>query len=102
LVGNFKNPSRVWSLQPTPVSDHDFRSDADGIATPYGILDLARNHGSVFVGTSHDTPAFAAHNVALWWRDHGRKNYPDADATLEKPRAGRVASITEGEPGDRE
>jgi Rhodopirellula transposase DDE domain len=82
LVGNFKNPGRVWSLQPTPVSDHDFRSDAHGIATPYGILDLARNHGSVFVGSSHDTPAFAAHNVARWWRDHGRKHYPDADALL--------------------
>ena len=82
LVGNFKNPGRVWSLQPTPVSDHDFRSDAHGIATPYGILDLARNHGSVFVGSSHDTPAFAAHNVAQWWRDHGRKNYPNADALL--------------------
>jgi hypothetical protein len=82
LVGNFKNPGRVWSLQPTPVSDHDFRSDAHGIATPYGILDLARNHGSVFVGSTHDTPAFAAHNVTQWWRDHGRKNYPNADALL--------------------
>lgn len=82
LIGNFKNPGRVWSLQPTPVLDHDFRSDADGIATPYGIFDLARNHGSVFVGTSHDTPAFAAHNVTHWWRDYGRKHYPDARALL--------------------
>ena len=82
LIGNFKNPGRVWSLEPTPVSDHDFRSDALGIATPYGIFDLTRNTGSVFVGTSHDTPAFAVHNVTQWWRDHGRKNYPNADALL--------------------
>jgi len=82
LVGHCKNPGRVWSWQPTPGSDHDFRSDAHGIATPYGMLDLARNHGSVFVGASHDTPAFAAHNVTQWWRDHGRKNHPNAHARL--------------------
>jgi len=82
LVGLFKNPGRVWGSQPTPVSDHDFRSDAKGIAIPYGLLDLARKQGSVFVGTSHDTPAFAVHNVALWWRDHGCKNYPNADSLL--------------------
>lgn len=82
LVGPFKNPGRVWSLQPTPVRDHDFRSDALGIATPYGIFDLSRNHGSVFVGTSHDTPEFAAHNIAQWWRDIGRKNYPQASGLL--------------------
>ncbi len=88
LVGQFKNPGRVWSLEPTPVSDHDFRSDAHGIATPYGILDLGRNRGAGFVGTSHDTPAFAAHNVTQWWRDHGRKHYPTATALLILADAG--------------
>ena len=82
LVGNFKNGGRVWSLKPTPVLDHDFRSDAKGIATPYGIYDLSRNEGSMFVGVSHDTPAFAAGNIAQWWRGHGRKNYPDAKSLL--------------------
>ena len=82
LVGNFKNPGRVWSLKPTPVKDHDFRSEAQGMANPYGILDLLANHGSVFVGSSHDTPEFAAGNVALWWRDCGRRNYSDASQLL--------------------
>ena len=82
LVGNFKNAGRVWSLEPTPVLDHDFRSDASHIAVPYGIYDVSRNQGSVFVGISHDTPAFAAHNVATWWRAYGRKHYPDADELL--------------------
>ena len=81
-IGNFKNPGRVWSLRATPVLDHDFRSDASHIAVPYGIFDVNRNHGSVFVGISHDTPAFAAHNVASWWRNFGRKQYPDADELL--------------------
>jgi len=42
------------------VNDHDFRSDAIGVAIPYGIYDLLANRGSVFVGVSHDTAAFAA------------------------------------------
>lgn len=82
LIGKFKNPGRVWGLQPTPVLDHDFRSDASHIAVPYGVYDVTRNHGSVFLGLSHDTPAFAAHNVACWWRDYGRKHYPGAEKLL--------------------
>jgi len=82
LVGRFKNPGRVWSREPTPVKDHDFRSEAQGMANPYGILDLVANRGWVFVGTSHDTPEFAAGNVALWWRDFGRRHYSQASQLL--------------------
>ena len=39
---------------PVRVNDHDFRSDAIGVAIPYGIYDLLANRGSVFVGVSHD------------------------------------------------
>ena len=78
LVGNFKNPGRVWSTEPVAVNDHDFRSHALGMANPYGIYDMVGNRGSVFVGTSHDTPRFAADNVARWWQNSGRKQYPDA------------------------
>jgi hypothetical protein len=82
LVGNFKNSGRVWSREPPAVNDHDFRSQAQGIAILYGILDLPANQGSVFVGTSHDTPEFATANIAQWWRDCGRKNYPQASQLL--------------------
>ena len=78
LIGNFKNAGRVWSQAATPVKDHNFRSEGIGMAIPYGVYDLARNHGSVFVGTSHDTPQFAAENIARWWQSAGRKHYPDA------------------------
>jgi hypothetical protein len=78
LVGNFKNNGRVWSLEPTPVKDHDFRSESLGMANPYGILDMLTNQGAVFVGTSHDTQEFAAGNVAQWWREFGRRTYSDA------------------------
>ena len=82
LVGNFKNSGRVWGRQPVPVNDHDFRSQAMGMANPYGILDLVANQGAVFVGISHDTPAFAAGNVARWWRQRGQQAYPDASQLL--------------------
>jgi hypothetical protein len=82
LIGHFKNPGRVWSQQPTPVNDHDFRSQGIGMAIPFGVYDPVRHGGSVFIGTSHDTPQFAAENVARWWRRSGRKSYPGASHLL--------------------
>jgi hypothetical protein len=52
------------------------------MANPYGIYDPIANRGAVFVGTSHDTPAFAAGNIARWWRQGGRHHYPDASELL--------------------
>jgi Rhodopirellula transposase DDE domain len=82
LVGKFKNQGATWCRQPTLVKDHDFRSEATGIALPYGVYDLAANHGCLFVGTSHDTPAFAADNLARWWNYYGHRRYPAATELL--------------------
>ena len=41
LVGRFRNPGAKWDRSPELVNDHDFRSDADGLAVPYGIYDPA-------------------------------------------------------------
>ena len=51
LIGNFKNNRQVWHQGPITVNDHDFRSEADGIAIPFSIYDLRRNKGFVCVGT---------------------------------------------------
>jgi hypothetical protein len=82
LVGNFKNPGDAWTRKPECVRDHDFRSDAEGMATPYGIYDVCANRGTVFVGTSSDTPYFAAENLARWWKSEGRERYPGATELL--------------------
>ena len=82
LVGNFKNPGRGWTKTPHAVNDHDFRSQADGIAIPYGVYDLRANRGFVVVGTSHDTPDFAADNLVRWWQHDGLERYPDASELL--------------------
>lgn len=79
LVGQFKNSGRVWSREPILVQDHDFRSQAKGMAIPYGVYDLQANRGVVM---SHDTPAFAVDAICQWWRQEGRHRYPDAPELL--------------------
>ena len=79
LIGNFKNPGRTWEESPTLVRDHDFRSDAEGLAVPYGILDLQANHGRVFVGLSRDTPTFAVDALVHWWSHEGHRMHRGAD-----------------------
>lgn len=75
LVGNFKNPGHRWECTPRRVFDHDFRTDSIGVAIPYGIYDVHENRGALVVGISHDTPAFAAHAIAHWWRQEGSQRY---------------------------
>jgi len=82
LVGRFKNAGRVWSREAVPVNDHDFRSQAKGVAIPRGLYDPQANRGSVLVGTSHDTPEFAVDAIVDWWRRQGRRRYPRAAQLL--------------------
>jgi len=77
LVGMFKNPGAKWDREPVCVNDHDFRSLADALAVPYGVYDLHANTGTVFIGTSADTPKFAVDCVEKWWRTEGSKRYPN-------------------------
>jgi hypothetical protein len=82
MVGPFKNAGRIWSREALPVNDHDFRSQAKGMAIPRGLYDLQANRGSVLLGTSHDTPQFAAEAIVQWWRGEGRRRYGQASELL--------------------
>ncbi len=82
MVGNFKNPGNAWQRTPELVNDHDFRSHAEGMATPYGVYDVRANRGTVFVGTSYDTPDFAVDNLVRWWDFEGRAHYRGAAEML--------------------
>jgi len=82
LVGNFCNPGRRWERTPRRVFDHDFRTDSLGVAIPYGIYDPTVNRGTLVVGVSHDTPAFAAHAIALWWHQEGSRHYRGSSQLL--------------------
>jgi Rhodopirellula transposase DDE domain len=82
LIGNFKNAGTTMEQEPIDVLDHDFRSDAEALAVPYGIYDLQQNHARVFVGLSSDTSAFAVDALVHWWTHEGRRTYPGADHVL--------------------
>lgn len=82
LVGNFKNAGAAWGKKAIAVKDHDFRSEGLGMAAPYGIYDVRANTGSVFIGTSHDTPQFAVASIEKWWRYHGKRRYGSAKELL--------------------
>jgi hypothetical protein len=82
MIGLFKNSGRTWRRGAKKVKDHDFRSDADGLASPYGIYDVQRNFGVVVVGESADTPEFAVNSILTWWHEHGQNHYPLAKRLL--------------------
>jgi hypothetical protein len=88
LIGSFRNAGQAWSQQPLQVNAHDFLADALGRAVPYGLYDLQRNQGAVYVGTSADTPEFAVAALIQWWRQQGRRAYPQARQLLILADAG--------------
>jgi hypothetical protein len=88
LIGDFKNAGRTWSKEPDEVNAHDFRQDAEHIASPYGIYDLTYNTGLVYIGASADTSEFAVDAIEHWWKTEGRSRYPKADKLLILADAG--------------
>ena len=82
LIGKFKNNGKAWQKETVAVYDHDFPTDAQGKAIPYGIYDTQKNIGTVFVGHSADTPSFSVDCIETWWKSEGKKHYPDSDKLL--------------------
>jgi Rhodopirellula transposase DDE domain len=84
LVGAFKNGGRRWMPQgkPDAVSVHDFPSQAEGKAIPYGAYDIARNRAVVNVGVTHETAEFAVESIRRWWHMDGRRHYRGASRLL--------------------
>lgn len=82
LVGNFAHKGTTWRRQPRLVNDHDFPSDALGVAIPYGVYDLHHNRGCVTIGTSRDTAEFAVASLTRWWNNDGRHRWPDTQELL--------------------
>ena len=80
LVGDFKNPGRELRPKGNPelVRVHDFKIPELGKVAPYGVYDIAANHGWVSVGVSADTGAFAVESIRRWWHKLGKPRYPNA------------------------
>src|SRR5204862_5671902 len=88
LIGNFKNAGQSGSREAEAVNVHDFPQDALGRAVPYGIYELTRNRGTMYVGQSGDTPRFAVTAIAHWWAEEGRRAFPTSDQLLILADAG--------------
>lgn len=84
LVGNFKNSGKVWTKkgQAEHVNAYDFPSFAKGKVVPYGAYDINLNKGFVNVGISSDTSEFAVESIRQWWKQLGKKHYPQAKELL--------------------
>jgi hypothetical protein len=78
LIGDFKNPGRIWCQAAEVVDAHDFPSDALGRAVPHGIYDQQHNRGTVYIGQSVDTPTFAVDNIVRWCQTERLAYWPDA------------------------
>lgn len=88
LIGDFKNPGRSWGTTAERVNIHDFPSESVGRAVPYGIYDEQHNCGTVYLGQSADTPAFAVDNIARWCESEMPKRFPNAHALMIKADSG--------------
>jgi Rhodopirellula transposase DDE domain len=88
LVGNFGNGGRAWGSDAEEVNAHDFLTDAECRCVPYGLYDVLAKHGHVVVGTSSDTPQFAAEATARWWSRIGCHRYRGAAELLLLADAG--------------
>jgi hypothetical protein len=82
LIGNFRNPGKTWCRRPREVNEHDYASQAECLAVPFGVYDVAKNTGYVVVGMSHNTPEFAVNSISKWWEDEGRVVYPGMSQLL--------------------
>ncbi len=84
LVGNFKNNGAEWQKKggPVDVNAYDFLTDAEGVAIPYGIYDMANNKGWVNVGINKDTAEFAVQSIRNWWYKMGVYHYGSATSLL--------------------
>jgi len=99
LIGNFKNPGTRYKKESDLVNDHDFIKYAKGKVFPYGLFDMLRYEGFVYVGqslwdekekcfTSRETAEFAAESIARYWKDYGIKRYGDCNEMLILADAG--------------
>jgi len=64
-----------WCKEPEDVNVYDFPQDALGRAIPYGIYDINRNCGHVYVGNSADTSEFAIDAISSWWNKEGAVSF---------------------------
>ena len=73
MIGDFANSGRKWESAEyrEEVSAHDFPTEAEAKAIPYGVYDIEKNEGHIVVNTSKNTARLAVGAIRRWWKHRG-------------------------------
>jgi hypothetical protein len=82
LLGDFFRPGRAYSDGQVHVLDHDFATHGHGRLVPYGVYDIIRNEGLVYLSVGPDTSELACDALWRWWQRLGRWHYAGASRLL--------------------
>lgn len=82
LLGEFFRPGRAYTDGRVRVLDHDFATHGHGRLVPYGVYDVVRNEGLMFLSVGPDTSELACDAIRSWWRRLGQRIYGRAPRLL--------------------
>lgn len=82
LLGEFFRPGRAYTDGAVRVLDHDFLPPGQSRLIPYGVYDVQRNEGFLYLATGADTSELACDAIWRWWQRLGRKRYWHASGLL--------------------
>jgi Rhodopirellula transposase DDE domain len=74
ILGNFHHPGRAITDGYVRVQDHDFVT-AEQRLVPYGVYDIHRNQGFMFLARGADTSELACDAIRRWWQRLGRAQH---------------------------
>lgn len=74
ILGNFFHPGRAWTDGRVRVQDHDFVTSEQRLV-PYGVFDVRRNEGLMYLACGADTCQLACDAIWRWWQRLGRRHY---------------------------
>ena len=82
LLGNFYRKGRAYTNSRVHVLDHDFATQGHGRMVPYGVYDVARNEGLMYLSVGPDTSQLACDAIWRWWQRLGKRHYAGAKRLL--------------------
>jgi hypothetical protein len=82
LLGDFFRPGTAYTDGEVHVLDHDFATQGDGRLVPYGVYDVYRNEGFMYLSVGPDTSRLACDAVWRWWQRLGQRRYRWFDGLL--------------------
>jgi hypothetical protein len=82
IGGNLHRDGAVYCTKAIEASDHDYPYLADLKIAPHGIYDMKKNKAYINIGTGAETAEFICDSLRIWWNNHGKNDYPNADEIL--------------------